>query len=132
MQTAWPYPIGKHKNRCIQIYFHLASKFCFTTRTHDIGLSNSMVQHMKLRCSVFNKVFLVNHWHDIHNCSCKWLCFSNSHRCIGLKPQLLLPFKCFVTAALSEKQEIPKLLYVIIKLSFLCILYQQNTSWVKI
>ena len=44
--------------------------------TRDVGLSNSMVRPMKLKC-VFNKVFLVNHWHDILNCSCKWLCFSN-------------------------------------------------------
>ena len=35
--------------------------------TRDVGLSNSM----KLRCGVFNKVFLVNHWHDILNCSYK-------------------------------------------------------------
>ena len=37
----------------------------------DVGLSNSVVWPMKLRC-VFNKVFLVNHWHDILNCSYKW------------------------------------------------------------
>ena len=35
--------------------------------TRDVVLSN-----MKLR-SVFNKVFQVNHWHDILNCSYKWL-----------------------------------------------------------
>ena len=43
-------------------------------QTCDVGLSNSMAWPMKLRCCVFNKVFLVNHWHDILNCSCKWLC----------------------------------------------------------
>ena len=28
MQTAWSYPIGKYRNRYIQIYFHLANKYC--------------------------------------------------------------------------------------------------------
>ena len=37
--------------------------------THDVGLSNSMTQ----------KVFPGNHWCDILNCSCKWLCLSNSY-----------------------------------------------------
>ena len=46
-------------------------------------LSNGMARPMKLRC-VFNKVFLVNHLRDILNCSYKWLCFSNSFRCIGI------------------------------------------------
>ena len=52
-------------------------------RTHDVMLSNSMARPMKLRCSVFNKVFVVNQWRDILNCCYKWLCFSNSYRCIG-------------------------------------------------
>ena len=30
-----------------------------------VGLSNGMARPMKLRCCVFNKVFLVNHWRDI-------------------------------------------------------------------
>ena len=47
-------------------------------QTDDVGLSNSMVLSMKLRC-------YVNHWRDIVNCSCKWFCFSNSYRCIGPK-----------------------------------------------
>ena len=47
--------------------------------TYDIGLSNSMACPMTLRC-VFNKVFLVNHWRDILNSSCKWLTV------IGAKP----------------------------------------------
>ena len=33
--------------------------------TCDVVLSNSMARPMKLRCCVFNKVFLVNHWHNI-------------------------------------------------------------------
>ena len=44
--------------------------------THDVALSNRMARQMKLRCMP-NKVFLVNHWRDILNCSYKWLCFSN-------------------------------------------------------
>ena len=36
--------------------------------TSDVLLCNSMARPMKLRC-VFNKVFLVNHWHDILDCS---------------------------------------------------------------
>ena len=54
--------------------------------TRDVGLSTSMALSMKLRCCVFNKVFLVNHRRDILNCRCKWLCLSNSYRCIGPKP----------------------------------------------
>ena len=50
--------------------------------THDVGLSNSMAWSMKLRC-VFDKVFVVNHCHDIFNCSYKWLCSSNSYMCVG-------------------------------------------------
>ena len=38
--------------------------------THNVVLSNIMAWPMKLRC-VFNKVFLVNHWCDILNCSYK-------------------------------------------------------------
>ena len=48
--------------------------------THDVMLSNNMARPMKLRCCVFNKVFLVNHWYDILHCSYKWLCFSNSYK----------------------------------------------------
>ena len=51
--------------------------------TRDIGLSNSLARPIELRSGVFNKVFLVNHWRDILNCSCKWLCFSDSYMCIG-------------------------------------------------
>ena len=47
------------------------------------GLSNSMAQSMELRCCVLNKVFLINHWRDILNCSYKWLRFSSSHKCKG-------------------------------------------------
>ena len=39
--------------------------------THDVGLSNSMARPVKLRLCMFNKVFLVNHWRDIINCSSK-------------------------------------------------------------
>ena len=33
--------------------------------TRDAGLFNSMTRSMKLRCCVFNKSSLVNHWRDI-------------------------------------------------------------------
>ena len=46
--------------------------------TRDVGLSKSMAWPMTLRCCVFNKVFVVNQWFDIHNGSCKWSCFSQS------------------------------------------------------
>ena len=46
---------------------------------------------MKLRWCVFNKVFLVNHWHDILNCSCKSVCFSKSYRCIGPNHDFCFP-----------------------------------------
>ena len=84
MQTAWPYLIGKHRNKCIDIFL-FGEQTLPKYHTCDVGLSNSMAEPMKLRC-VFNKVFLVSHWHDILNCSCKWLYFSNSYRCIGLEP----------------------------------------------
>ena len=60
---------------CIQIYFNLVSEFCSDFDTRDIELSNSMVRPMKLRCCVFNKVYIVNHWRDILSYNCKWLCF---------------------------------------------------------
>ena len=65
-QTAWPYPIGKYRIRCVQIYFNLVREFCFDTR--DVGLSDSVARPMKLRCCVFSKVFMVNHWHVILKC----------------------------------------------------------------
>ena len=60
---------GKYRNRCIQIYFHLANEYCHTTSTSDVWLSNSMAQPLKLRCCVFNKVFLENYWQDTVNYS---------------------------------------------------------------
>ena len=80
MQTAWLCPVGKYRNRSMQIYFYLVCE----TMT-NVVLFNSMAWPMKLRSCVFNKVFLVNHWHDIRNCNCKWSCLSNSYRCIGPK-----------------------------------------------
>ena len=58
--------------------------------TRDVGLFDNMAQPMKLRC-VFNKVFLVNHWHDILNCSYKWLCLGNYYMCTGLKIMTCFP-----------------------------------------
>ena len=45
--------------------------------TRDVGLSNIIAQPMKLRCRVFNKVFLVNHIYgrDILNCMYKMVMF---------------------------------------------------------
>ena len=54
--------------------------------TRDVVLSNSMARPMKLRCGVFNKVFVVNLWRDVLNCSYEWLCFSNSYRYKIRKP----------------------------------------------
>ena len=65
--------------------FSFGERILLDFDTHDVGLSNS---NMKLRRCVFNKVFLVNHW---GNCSCKWLCLSNSYRYIGPKPRLSFP-----------------------------------------
>ena len=36
MQTAWPYPIGKHMTRCLQIDFHLLTEYIPTTGTRDV------------------------------------------------------------------------------------------------
>ena len=85
MQIAWPYPIGKNRNMCIQIMFSFGKRILPEYHTCDVGLCNSMVRPLKLRC-VFNKVVLVNHWCDILNYSYILLCFSNSYRYIGQKP----------------------------------------------
>ena len=53
--------------------------------TRDVGLFNSMARFMTL-IYAFNTVFIVNHWRDILNCSCKWLRLSNSYRCVDPKP----------------------------------------------
>ena len=53
----WPNPVGKCRNRYIQIYFHL--RILPEYHTRELGLS---ARPTKLRCCVFNKVFLVNHW----------------------------------------------------------------------
>ena len=74
------------RNRPVYTNIFSFGKRILPEYTCDIGLSNSMARPMKLRCCVFNKVFLVNHWHDILNCSCKWLCFSNSYSRICSKP----------------------------------------------
>ena len=37
------------------------------------------------KISLFKKVYLVNHLHDILEYSCKWLLFKYSFRCKGLK-----------------------------------------------
>ena len=37
-----PYLIGKYRTRCLQINFHLVSKYCQTTSIIEIWLSNSM------------------------------------------------------------------------------------------
>ena len=81
-QTTWPHPIGMYMTRCLQIDFHLLSEYCQTMTLVTYG----MVWPMKLKCGMFNKVFLVNHWHDILDFSCKGLCFNNSYKCIGPKP----------------------------------------------
>ena len=56
--------------------FSLGEHILPDDNTRDVELSNSMAQLMKIRCCVFNKVFLVNHGRDIFNCSYKWLCLS--------------------------------------------------------
>ena len=48
--------------------FSFGERILLEYRTHDDVLSNSMVQPMTLRCCVFNKVYLVNHWHNILKC----------------------------------------------------------------
>ena len=73
--------------------FSFSERILLDIDTRDVGLSNSLARPIKLRCCVFNKVFLENHGHDILMCCCKWLCFSNCYKCIGLKPRLLFPFK---------------------------------------
>ena len=55
-------------SRCIQICFSFCERILPEYHTRDVGLSNSMARPMKLRCCVFNKVFLVNHWRDTLNC----------------------------------------------------------------
>ena len=59
--------------------FHLVCKYCLTTTlmNRDVGSSNRVARPMTLRCYVFNKGFLANHWRDIHDCCCKWLFLRN-------------------------------------------------------
>ena len=66
MQIAWPVLIGKYRTGCLQT-FSLGERTL--PDTSDVGFSKSMVQAMKIRCGVFNKIFLVNHWCDILDCS---------------------------------------------------------------
>ena len=68
----------------VQNIFSFGAQIWPDYSTRDVGLSNSMEQPMKLRCCMFNRVFLVNHWHDFLDCSCKWLYFINSY--IGPTP----------------------------------------------
>ena len=81
--------IGVYK---ITNIFSFGERILLDFDTCDIGLTNNMTQPMELRCCVLSKVFLVNHFHDIINCSCIWLCCSNSWW-LGPKPLLLFPFK---------------------------------------
>ena len=46
--------------------FPFGERMLLVNRTHSVGLAESMVLHMKLKCCVFNKVFLVNDWCGIH------------------------------------------------------------------
>ena len=72
----------------IRIYVNILSfgeRILLDFDTRVVVLSNIMVRPMKLRCYVFNKVSLVNHWRHFINCSCNWLCFSNSSTDIGPK-----------------------------------------------
>ena len=73
------HPKGIIKTKHVQLKSRIS---CQWFLQNDIV--NVTVRPIKLRC-VLNKVFLVNHWHDILNCSYKWLCLSNSYRCIGCK-----------------------------------------------
>ena len=63
MQIAWPYPIGKHRNRCIvhTNIFSFGERLLLEYGTNDVELSNSTARPIKLRCCVFNKVFILNH-----------------------------------------------------------------------
>ena len=49
--------------------------------TCDIIKQYGATHGIKMMC--VQQGFLVNHWHDILNCSCKWLCFNNSYRGIA-------------------------------------------------
>ena len=66
--------------------FSIGERISPEYRIRDVVLSvYLMARPMELRCCVFNKVYLGNHWRDILNCSYKWLCVSNSYRCIVRK-----------------------------------------------
>ena len=62
---------------------------------------------MTLGYYVFNKVFAVNHWRDILNCSYKWLCYSarakNHYFCFPLN-RLRITLKLF-TDYIFEQNE---------------------------
>ena len=47
----------KHRNSCIQIFRSFGKQMLVVLDTHDVGLSDSMPQPMKLRCCVLKKGF---------------------------------------------------------------------------
>ena len=49
-KIAWIYPIGKHRTRCLQKDFHFVSEYCQTTSTRDVGLSNCIMDDIKMVC----------------------------------------------------------------------------------
>ena len=48
--------------------FSFGERILSEYRTREGVLSNSVARSMTLIRCVFNKVFLVNHWRDNHNC----------------------------------------------------------------
>ena len=53
--------------------------------TLDVGFRTNMVLPIQKRSSMFNEVYIVNHFCDILDHSCKWLVFKYSYRCKGPK-----------------------------------------------
>ena len=50
MQKECPYPIGKNRNRCTRIYFHLASKHCQNTTLVMQCYVNGVAHEIKMLC----------------------------------------------------------------------------------
>ena len=62
------------------IFFAFGERILPDYTIRHVGLYNSLSWPLKVRCCVFNKVCIVKHWRDIHDCSSKCLCLSNSYR----------------------------------------------------
>ena len=66
----------EHECVCTNI-FPFGERILLDFNTREVVLHKNMAWCLTLRSCVFNTVFLLNHWRDVLNYSCMWLCFCN-------------------------------------------------------